>query len=165
VLDLLVGARTNKRLFPTLCLLRTPTNKLGVFNYMPAGRPLKFKDNETLKSKIDEYFANTMRSEWTITGLCLALDTSRETLMNYEKREQFFDTIKRAKDKVQNEYELDLRRKGRSGDIFALKNFGWTDKQEIESKVVVRSELEEEELDGLLSKYAKDRQGDKKVSS
>ena len=99
---------------------------------MKTGRPLKFKTPEELQQKINEYFNITPNEEVTITGLALHLDTSRETLMNYEDREEFFDTIKRAKDKVQLEYELDLRRKGRSGDIFALKNFGWVDKQELD---------------------------------
>lgn len=52
--------------------------------------------------------------------------------MNYEEKEEYFDTIKKAKEMVHNAYELDLREKGRSGDIFALKNFGWSDKQEVD---------------------------------
>lgn len=95
------------------------------------GRPLKFQSVEELQQKIDKYFEITPAEEVTITGLALHLDTYRETLMNYEHKDEFMDTIKRAKLKVQQEYEKDLRRKGRSGDIFALKNFGWTDRQEI----------------------------------
>ena len=102
------------------------------------GRPLKFETPEILQAKIDEYFAVTPPREVTITGLALFLDTSRETLMNYEKRDNFFDTVKKAKDRVQNEYEKDLRRQGRSGDIFALKNFGWSDKQEVENSGEVK---------------------------
>lgn len=68
----------------------------------------------------------------TITGMAVFLDTSRETLMNYEDKDLFFDTIKRAKEKIQAEYEESLRNRGNAGDIFALKNFGWKDKQEIE---------------------------------
>lgn len=97
---------------------------------MAGGRPLKFKTLEELQVKIDAYFSETPEKEWTITGLALALDTSRETLMNYEEREEYFDTIKKAKEMVHNAYEKDLRRLGRSGDIFALKNFGWKDRQE-----------------------------------
>lgn len=93
------------------------------------GRPLKFETVEELQTKIDEYFEVTPANIVTITGLALHLDTSRETLMEYEERKDYVDTIKRAKDKVQLEYEKDLRRKGRSGDIFALKNFGWRDER------------------------------------
>jgi sugar phosphate isomerase/epimerase len=96
------------------------------------GRPLKFESLEALEAKIEEYFNTCPEKEWTITGLGLALDTSRETLMNYEDREDYFDAIKKAKDRVHNAYEKDLRKQGRSGDIFALKNFGWSDKQEID---------------------------------
>lgn len=99
---------------------------------MAGGRPLKFETVEELQSRIDHYFSNTKMEDWTVTGLALALDTSRETLMNYEERPEFFDAIKKAKEMVHNAYEIDLRRKGRSGDIFALKNFGWKDKTESE---------------------------------
>ena len=95
------------------------------------GRPLKFESVDIVQKLIDEYFKNTIQEEWTITGLALALDTSRETLINYEKREQFFDTIKRAKTKVEHAYEISLRKNGRAGDIFGLKNFGWKDRQEL----------------------------------
>ena len=40
--------------------------------------------------------------------------------------------VKKAKEMVHNAYEKDLRRKGRSGDIFALKNFGWTDQRNVD---------------------------------
>lgn len=99
---------------------------------MPAGRPLKFQSVSELQQKIDAYFEGEKEELWTITGLALALDTDRETLMDYQTREEFSATIKNARNKVANAYERDLRRKGRSGDIFALKNFGWTDKQEID---------------------------------
>lgn len=96
------------------------------------GRPLLFETLEDLNKRIESYFSTEKEEEWTITGLALHLDTSRETLMNYEERPEYFDAIKKAKERVHNAYEKDLRRKGRSGDIFALKNFGWTDRQEID---------------------------------
>lgn len=95
------------------------------------GRPLKFQSVEELQKKIDEYFGTTSEERQTITGLALYLDTSRETLMNYEEKDGYFDTIKRAKDRIQETYEHSLKKRGNAGDIFALKNFGWTDKQEI----------------------------------
>lgn len=94
---------------------------------MPAGRPLKFKTPEELQLMIDEYFSSTPKEEWTITGLALALDTYRQTLLNYEEKDEFLDTIKKAKQKVENSYELDLKKSGRTGTIFALKNFDWKD--------------------------------------
>ncbi|HRG79450.1 MAG TPA: terminase small subunit [Cyclobacteriaceae bacterium] len=121
-----------------------------------AGRPLLFKDAETLQLEIDKYFASTKKEEWTITGLAISLNTSRETLINYQEREQFFDTIKKAKDMVENSYEIDLKKKGHSGSIFALKNFGWLDKQEINQKTTFKddrideSKLTDDELRTLV---------------
>lgn len=94
------------------------------------GRPLKFKSVEELQKKIDAYFKKTPKDEWTITGLAMALDTYRQTLINYEGKDEFVDTIKKAKQKVENGYEIDLKKSGRSGTIFALKNFDWRDKTE-----------------------------------
>lgn len=97
---------------------------------MNIGRPLKFKTVEELEEKVQNYFNTTKREEWTITGLALALDTSRETLINYQNKEEYFDTIKKAKDMVEHSYEIDLKKTGRTGTIFALKNFDWRDKME-----------------------------------
>jgi len=49
---------------------------------MPGGRPLKFETVKDLQLMIDDYFTVTKKTEVTITGLALHLDTSRETLMN-----------------------------------------------------------------------------------
>lgn len=95
-----------------------------------AGRPLKFETPELLEEKINEYFSVTPKEEWTWTGLALHLDTSRETLREYKERPEFVDSLKKALLKVENSYELDLKKHGRSGTIFALKNFDWKDKSE-----------------------------------
>ena len=63
----------------------------------------------------------------TITGLAIACGTTRKLLCEYEKKEKFKDVIQQAKAFVENSYELSLRKYGRSGDIFGLKNFGWKD--------------------------------------
>lgn len=73
----------------------------------------------------------TKQVPYTVTGLALALDTSRETLINYEEKEEFFDTIKKAKDKIQNYLELNLNSPSPTGTIFNLKNnYNWKDKTE-----------------------------------
>jgi hypothetical protein len=96
----------------------------------PGGRPLKFQSVEELEKKIDEYFNKTPIEEWTITGLALALDTYRKVLCEYEDRDEFSSTIKKAKQMVEHSYEIDLKKSGRTGTIFALKNFDWKDKNE-----------------------------------
>lgn len=101
---------------------------------MPAGRPRKYKTNEELEKIIKEYFESRPEIEWTVTGLAMALDLDRKALIEYSEHDEFSYTIKKAKEKVQESYEKSLRKNGRTGDIFALKNFGWTDKQEVESE-------------------------------
>lgn len=107
------------------------------------GRPLKFESVEVLKEKINTYFNETPKEEWTITGLALALDTSRQVLCDYETKDEFSDTIKKAKLKVENGYEIDLKKQGRSGTIFALKNFGWQDKSEVDNTIRLPKPLDE----------------------
>ena len=109
------------------------------------GRPLKFKSVQELQDKIDAYFAScwsdeddpkerTLLRPYTITGLALDLNTSRETLINYEKKAEFFDTIKQAKLKCHNYAEEYLfTGKNQAGAIFNLKaNYKWVDSQTIE---------------------------------
>lgn len=99
---------------------------------MSVGRPLKFETVEKLQEKVDDYFNVTPKDEWTWTGLAIHLDTSRQTLVEYKERPEFADSIKKGLDKVANGYEIDLKKHGRSGTIFALKNFDWKDKTEQE---------------------------------
>lgn len=106
---------------------------MGEVEKHAGGRPLKYKNLEEIQPLIDAYFINTPVTQQTITGLALALDTDRVTLINYGKRDEFFNAIKTAKTKVENAYELSLRVRGSAGDIFGLKNFGWTDKTEVEN--------------------------------
>ena len=100
------------------------------------GRPLKFETPEDLQAAINKYFASCCDAEGkfikpvTITGLALALDTSRETLCEYGERPEFVDTVKRAKLRVEQFAEEQLYLlKNATGAIFALKNFGWKDSQ------------------------------------
>lgn len=107
----------------------------------PGGRPLKFKTVQELQDKIDVYFDSCWEIDdtgkkqtrpYTITGLARALDTTRETLLDYEDKVQYSDTIKRAKMKVAEYVEEYLfMGKNQTGAIFNLKNnFNWKDKTE-----------------------------------
>ena len=96
------------------------------------GRPLKFKTVKELEDKIEDYLKTTPKEEWTITGLAIALDTFRSVLCDYEDKDEYSNTIKKAKQMIENSYELDLKKSGRTGTIFALKNFNWKDKVENE---------------------------------
>ena len=98
------------------------------------GRPLKFPNVQNLEDSIQGYFTHCKDTEEipTISGLAVHLDTSRETLVNYEKKEDYFDTIKRAKGKVIALQEQ-LAMKGKINPtvwIFSAKNnLGYTDER------------------------------------
>lgn len=88
----------------------------------------------------------------TITGLALALGfTSRQALLNYQAKEEFVDTIMRAKAQVERYAEERLFDKdGANGAKFSLSNNfeGWREKQQIEadvnSEVTINIELSDE---------------------
>jgi len=122
------------------------------------GRPLKYT-KEAFDKKVDEYFKmcdNTTigigdkitSKPYTITGLCLYLDISRETFNNYEAIPEFLDTIKKAKNKIEN-YVEEMSLNGLLNptvSIFNLKNnFGWKDKTEIDSNVNANINITEED--------------------
>lgn len=104
---------------------------------MPAGRPLKFQNVDELQNKIDNYFASreVENKPVSITGLALALDTTRETLCDYQEKDEYSDTIKRAKLRVENFYEEKLTFGAPAGSIFALKNFDWSDKTQQDTTI------------------------------
>lgn len=116
----------------------------------PGGRPLKFQTVEELQEAVDKYFLETPKEEWTITGLAIGLDTFRDVLMDYQsgkydkEDKEYSNAIKKAKLRVENGYEIDLKKHGRPGTIFALKNFDWKD--------VSRNELTGKDGDELLPK-------------
>lgn len=99
---------------------------------MPGGRPLKFQTPEELQQKIDEYFATTKLEEQTVTGLALHLDTFRDVLCDYQEKDEFSNTIKKAKLRIEHAYEMRGLKVGNAFDIFRLKNMGWKDRQETE---------------------------------
>lgn len=99
------------------------------------GRPLKYETPDALAKVINEYFENTPLDQYTVTGVALTIG-GKQLLQDYEEREDFKDIVLKAKLIVEHSYELSLRKRGRVGDIFALKNMGWKDKQEIDQTVI-----------------------------
>lgn len=121
------------------------------------GKPLMFPAPSDIEAAIEAYFEETPEDEYTVTGLALALGTSRQVLVNYEKREEYRAIVQRAKCRVENSYELSLRKHGRAGDIFALKNFGWKDQQHIkeESTRKTKVAIDEESMPNVAAAVAK----------
>ena len=99
------------------------------------GRPPKYKTPEEMEAVGQAYFAQ-MREDGkpiTVTGLCLALGfTSRLALINYQGKPEFVNTVKTLKLMCERfaEDQMYLARNP-AGPIFALKNFDWSDRQEI----------------------------------
>jgi len=114
------------------------------------GQPPMYSDPKEMQSLIDEYFTlfgpeTTLEQRTgrgiacyenrpTITGLCLFLGfETRQSFYDYEKKESFAYTIKKARSRIENVYENMIGTKtGTIGGIFALKNMNWSDKQEID---------------------------------
>lgn len=90
-----------------------------------------FNNRYEMEKLIEEYFELTPIEEWTLSGLNIALDISKQTLFNYQKKNEYKDIIAKAKLLIEYSYELSLRKRGRAADIFAMKNFGWSDKRSI----------------------------------
>lgn len=104
------------------------------------GRPPKFKTKEEMQEKIDKYFEECKkeRRPITFTGLAYSIGLSRQGLLEYKAKDEFSDTIKKARDFV--EMTLEERLIGTSGIatgiIFNLKNnYDWKDKQDIAANV------------------------------
>jgi hypothetical protein len=117
-----------------------------------------YDDPEKLQRKIDDYFARGVKTKTvvvgrgdgareitvkvpTITGLVLYCGFSdRISFYSYEKKEKFANTIKAARTRIESHYE-ELMQSGvaTAGAIFALKNFGWSDKQVLELNDVSKS--------------------------
>jgi len=96
------------------------------------GAPPIYKDPLDLEKKIIQYF-DCEEERFTITGLCLFCGfESRQSFYDYEKREEFSYIIKRSRTIIENMYEQKLQTNSPTGAIFALKNMGWDDKQQIE---------------------------------
>ena len=110
------------------------------------GRPPIFDNPESLQEKIHEYFEDENEKPLTITGLCLYCGfESRQSFYDIEKREEFSYTIKRARMKIENAYEKNLHDRAPVGSIFALKNLGWTDQQQLNHNISY-SDISDEEL-------------------
>ncbi len=88
-------------------------------------------EKKDLEKTINNYFENCTKNDMpiTLTGLVLALDTTREIVLNYPPKDEFFNIINQAKLRVEQAYEERLIKRGNSGDMFALRVLGWDDKK------------------------------------
>lgn len=98
-----------------------------------------FDSADALMEKVEEYFDTTEPKFQTRAGLCVFLGITKQTFYNYSQGtqgEEFKDVVEWAKTRLENKYEIDLNlRPNPTGPIFALKQYGWKDNQEVEAKV------------------------------
>lgn len=114
------------------------------------GRPPMYETPEAMQNAIADYFANGIKIRKiligkppkqqeveiqvpTITGLVLHLGfESRQSFYDYEQKEEFAYTVKKARTFIEQHYEEILQTGNPVAAIFALKQFGWKDKVETE---------------------------------
>ena len=146
----------------------------------PGGRPMKYNTREDLENAIDNYFNECKLNKKTmitkdgilnvsspkvptIAGLAYAIGVDRQTVYNYEKNQEYFDIIKRARDYILAEIEsAAINDDVNNGPvIFVMKNYGYSDKQEIEHSGGIEQRLNsdqvKEEIDKLLELREKDK--------
>lgn len=123
------------------------------YNYtMKTGRPPLYKTPEEMENKISEYFKpenlptikkyTALGQEVlvpcpTVTGLTLFLGfCDRHSFYAYEENKpEFSNIIKKARTFIEKHYEELLQNGNTTGAIFALKNFGWKDKTELDQNI------------------------------
>lgn len=125
-----------------------PTSYVGQVRYVrfveraqymaKEGRPPKFKTVEELDNLIESYFADCKeRGEPPFfVELCVWLDTTRKTLLEYEEKDEFRNSVKRAKARCEAAIEKGMltNKFNATGSIFNLKNnYGWEDRQKVDN--------------------------------
>lgn len=103
------------------------------------GQPPKYSDPEEFQDKIDDYFDSiiTRKGDWikppTVSGLAIHLGfVDRRSMYHYRDKDEFYAPVKRAIAMIEMFHEERIANgKNVAGSIFALKNFGWSDRQEI----------------------------------
>ena len=106
---------------------------------MAGGRPRLYNNVDDMQKDIDKYFKECKKDNrpFTMSGLANALDMTRQTLVNYSYKDEFFDTIKKAREKVQQQLEENalMNKTNSIFTIFNLKNnFGWRDEVEVKTE-------------------------------
>jgi len=115
------------------------------------GRPPKYSSVEKFKKKIEEYFDSITDDEGeykkppTVSGLARFLGfVDRRSMYHYRDKDAFYAPVKRAIGRIEEYHEEKIGYGERcSGNIFALKNFGWRDKFEHETNTNMNISWEE----------------------
>lgn len=104
----------------------------------PKSGKIVIEDGKVVQDKVVRK-VKTKQKPLTVTGLAVALGTSRDVLLDYEttyseKYPEFSNTIKEAKEQIKAYAEESLFGTNTAGVIFSLKNnWGFKDKYETEN--------------------------------
>jgi len=103
---------------------------------MSKTKPLIISTPEEFQEKVKDFFEMCLEHDKpaTASGLAYALGfSSRQSLYDYRQREEFKSAVDRAMLFIESGYEMQMAMgRGDGGIVFALKNFGWTDKTQQE---------------------------------
>lgn len=120
------------------------------------GKPPKFDDINVFNTKIKEYFklCDENKEPYTMTGLTKHLDIDYQTLLNYKEKDDYFESIKKAKSYCE-EYLVNNMIKGDinpSVGIFLLKsNYNYVEnpkENEVKIKQIEKNiELTQKEIE------------------
>ena len=103
------------------------------------GRKKLYSAASDMQKIIDKYFieCDEKGKPYTMSGLAYALDMDRRSLLNYSKDEDFFPTIKKAREKIEQQLEENalMGKTNSTFTIFNLKNnYGWKDQVEVKEE-------------------------------
>ena len=87
------------------------------------GRPRAFAKVEDLEEALDNYkeYLEENNKPPTIAGFAYYTGVDRETIYNYQRRDEYFGLIKRFRDWIMMNYEELAIEKGNGGIVFLLK--------------------------------------------
>jgi len=110
-----------------------------------------FKNAEELQIRLDKYkaYLEETGKPPTIAGLAYYTGMHRSTIYLYEKREEYDSVLVDFRDWVLMNYEEFAIEKGGGGIIFLLKNYGYTDKQEMQLSGSINNPFKELTADEL----------------
>lgn len=96
---------------------------------------IKYKNPVVLAEMINGYFdeCDALETPYTLSGLCLSVGRRRKDFLDESGDTELDDVLTQARLLIEQRLETRLYTETRtSGIIFALKNFGWTDKKELD---------------------------------
>ncbi len=101
----------------------------------PGGRPKKIATPELFDALVDDYIAKCREKDEPILLLGMRIHLGlygKEALAEYAGYLGFSSSVRRARAFIEHEYEKRLvTNSSAAGPIFALKNFNWSDQQQL----------------------------------